>query len=230
MPRFLRPQPFWLRLFLGGLIGLAVFSARLTAQPFEASPPEPAPKQVLEQAFEKALAGGYLTRFPDGQAHLDQPVSRAALATVLVKAFDLTRRAPALTPPAVLHDVPQDYWAKPAIDTVVSRDIMGGYRAGRFYPDQPVSRAEGFAILAQAYGVYPFSESEIETLLAPFADQADVPLWARKALATALSEGFMPPSAANRLNAASPMTRGDLATAMAWWVDRQQRPHPAKGL
>ena len=230
MPCFIRPQPLRLSVLLACLACLAVFPARLTAQSSEASPPEPGPKQVLEQAFEKALAGGYLTRFPDGQAHLEQPVSRAALATVLVKAFDLARRAPALTPPPVLLDVPRDYWAKPAIDTVVSRDIMSGYRAGRFYPDQPVSRGEGFAILAQAYGVYPFSDSEIEALLAPFADQADVPLWARKALATALSEGFMPPAAPNRLNIAPPMTRGDLATAMAWWVDRQQRPSPAKGL
>ncbi|MBK8190917.1 MAG: S-layer homology domain-containing protein [Vampirovibrionales bacterium] len=184
---------------------------------------------ALAASIQKTLDSGYLTLFPDGRFHEEQPVTRAALATVAVKAFDLTRRDPKIAAPRLLRDVPSGYWARNAIDTVVSRDIMAVDAAGRFLPDLPATRAQGFAILAQAYGVYPFTDAEIDETLAPYADRDSLPLWSRKALATAVAEGFINADA-DSLRAQAPMTRGDLAYALAWWADRQKRLSPAKGL
>jgi hypothetical protein len=48
----------------------------------------------------------------------------------------------AATPVVKLSDVANDYWAKPAIDSMVSRNIINPLPDGSFQPDTPVTRAE----------------------------------------------------------------------------------------
>lgn len=188
-----------------------------------------APVDPVDQVVE----AGLMTRYPDGDFRADLVLSRAQLATILVKTFQLDQRlsgestgqsgtaAPSITQ---LRDVPPSYWAYNDIQIALRSGVMRGYREGRFYPDQRVTRAEAFSIFAQAYGVFQFPEETIATVLARYPDAGEAPGWARTALATALYEGFVNTDINNQIYPARPMTRGDMAYALSRYLDRQESP------
>ena len=102
---------------------------------------------------------------------------------------------------------------------------MNGYRDGMFFPNQRVSRAEAFAIFAQAHGVFQFSDENIAAIMGKYPDSVTIPAWAKKSMATALYEGFVNTDAAtNSINPLNPMTRADMAYALSQYLERQQRP------
>ncbi len=178
--------------------------------------------------LEEVLKANLMTPLADGEFHPKNTMSRAELATVLTRTFDLDAR-PETNSMKIITDVKPDYWAYDAIEKVVSRGIMSGYRKGLFYPEQKITRAEGFAIFAQAFGVYSFKESTIDDMLNHYTDQKEIPAWARKALATAASEGFIN-AEKNKIRPREPMTRGDMAYALSWWLGRKKRYSPSTGL
>lgn len=198
-------------------------------------------KDSPSEMIQKVIKAKYMTGYPDGNFYPERGVSRAELASILVKVFQLDKRQGDSSKNIRLLDVPDTYWAYPAIQNVLRTDIMEGYhRDNRFFPNQQVTRAEGFAIFAQAYGVFQFEEDTLEKIVAPYADIDKVPAWAQKAMATALHEGFVntqplsPAAEAGEepgqlvIHPLAPMTRGDLVYALAQYIDRQHQGSPFK--
>lgn len=184
-------------------------------------------------AFQKVIKAGLMSRFPDGNFHAERPISRAEIAAILTRAFNLKEREPMIFEAKVLDDVPSDHWAHDAIQMVLAKGVMAGYRPNRFYPEQKASRAEAFAIIAQAYGVFAFEPAYVDRMLEPYSDSAKIPEWGRKAWATAVEEGFVNVTRQGDqryLHPQDPMTRGDMAYALAWWVSRKGRTVPPDGL
>jgi hypothetical protein len=103
---------------------------------------------------------------------------------------------------------------------------MSGYRAGRFYPEQRITRAEAFSIFAQAYGVFQFSDPTVANVLSRYKDAEKIPSWARKPMATALHEGFVNTKPGDRIDPLSPMTRGDIAYALNIYLNRENFSAP----
>lgn len=177
-------------------------------------------------------AVGWMSAYPDGSFRSEAVLSRAELATILVKAFQLEQRQPPAVAqsnaqpltPVPLQDVPPSHWAYTDIQTVLRQGIMSGYRQGRFFPEQRMTRAEAFSIIAQAYGVFQFPEDTIQSILSPYPDAAEIPDWARKSMATALYEGFINFQPDRRIIPLNPMTRGDVAYALSVYLRRQQAP------
>lgn len=153
-------------------------------------------------------------------------LSRAELASILVETFDLERRVPTNSTKVVLQDVLPSHWAHDNIQIVLRTGTMSGYRAGLFYPNQRITRAEAFAIFAQAYGVFQFPDATVNRILKDYPDWQKIPTWARKAMATALNERFVNTDANNRINPLEPMTRADMNYALAQWVERQENQAP----
>ncbi|WNZ22868.1 S-layer homology domain-containing protein [Leptolyngbya sp. NK1-12] len=171
----------------------------------------------------EVTAAGWMSAYPDGKFHGDVVLSRAELASILVKAFQLDRRQ-ALAEPIQLQDVPKTHWAYNDIQTVLRNGIMAGYREGRFFPEQRVTRAEAFSIIAQAHGVFQFPEDTVSQILSAYPDAAEIPVWARKSMATALYEGFVNLQADQQIAPLAPMTRQDVAHALSVYLRRQQAP------
>jgi hypothetical protein len=104
---------------------------------------------------------------------------------------------------------------------------MTGYRSGQFFPNQRVTRAEAFSILAQAYGVFQFPDDTVAQLLSKYPDSDRIPNWAKKSVATALYEGFINVDATtNQIKPLEPMTRGDMAYALSKYLERQEDTAP----
>lgn len=182
---------------------------------------EPSPRNPIEEI----VAAGLMTRSPNGEFREEDAVSRAELARILVVTFHLDQRRIDRSSVIYVEDVPPSHWAYHDIQIVLRSGIMMGYREGRFYPDQRITRAEAFAILAQAHGVSQFPEQTIEQVLAPYPDAPKIPNWARKSMATALQEGFVNLKG-NQIDPLSPMTRKDMAYALNLYLSRQHSPSP----
>lgn len=203
--------------FLGALSLTLLLTGLVTAAQVQPSPPDPV-EQVVE--------AGLMSRFPDGQFRGEETISRAELASILVKTFHLDQRFDHRysnrTLSLAVEDVPPSHWAYKDIQLVLRDRIMTGYREGRFYPEQRVTRAEAFAIFAQAYGVFQFPNQTINQVLAPYPDSPKIPYWARKSMATAVYEGFVNLKHGNRIDPLSPMTRADMAYAINSYLLQQQ--------
>jgi hypothetical protein len=180
-------------------------------------------QQPPSNLTDRVVESGLMSRTANGDFREDAFLSRAELASILVRTFELNQRTPLRTNVQV-QDVPQSHWAYNDIQTVLQNGVMTGYREGRFFPEQRVSRAEAFSIFAQAYGVFQFPDQTISEILGQYADATQIPAWAQKSMATALYEGFVNLDANNRINPTQPMTRADMAYALSVYLDRQQTP------
>lgn len=108
-------------------------------------------------------------------------------------AIELVQSTSPLTPPSTpatptaqiaFKDVPSDYWAKPFIQELATRNIIKGFPDGTFRPNDPVTRAQFAAMLNQAINKTP-TRSNIN-----FLDVAST-YWAASAIQKSYTIGFM---------------------------------------
>lgn len=88
--------------------------------------------------------------FANGQVfNPKMPVLRSELAVILSEGFNLKGGVYSHS----YKDIPSDYWAKEWIYGALSHGVMIGYPDENFRPDQPVTKAEVFATIAQLINV-----------------------------------------------------------------------------
>lgn len=112
--------------------------------------------------------------FANGQVfNPKMPVLRSELAVILAEGFNLKDNGKAVKS---YSDIPSNYWAKDWIYGALSQGVMIGYPDNNFRPDQPVTKAEVFATIAQLINV-PIDRSLI---IPPFngKDIQYIPAWA----------------------------------------------------
>lgn len=203
-------------LSLVALIQYFPIKAHAQIQPVSKQPSDP---------IQQVLAANWMSNYPDNNFHPEKILSRAELASIMVKVFRLDKRQAASKENLVISDVPVSHPAFNNIQTVLKTDIMKGYRGNLFFPNQRVTRAEGLAIFAQAYGVFQFSDDTVKDMLVQYPDAASIPAWAKKAIATVVAEGFVNTDAQGNISPLKPMTRGDMAYVLSQYLQRQQ-PQP----
>jgi hypothetical protein len=176
--------------------------------------------------IDRVVASGLMTNYPDGKFHPERVLTRAELAAVLVKTFKLDKRKTAQEASIILvPDVGSSHWAYNDIQVVLKTGVMNSYRDGLFFPDRKINRAEGFAIFAQAYGVFQLPEESVTSILVKYRDSKKIPDWAKKPMATALSEGFVNVETGSKLiNPLEPMKREDMVYTLSKYLERQQKP------
>ena len=88
--------------------------------------------------------------FANGQVfNPKMPVLRSELAVILAEGFNLTNKSASKS----YSDISSDYWAKDWIYGALNGGVMIGYPDNKFRPDQPVTKAEVFATVAQLISV-----------------------------------------------------------------------------
>ncbi len=91
---------------------------------------------------------------------------------------------PAPSPVRQFSDVPADFWATPAIATLVNQGILSGFPDGSFRPNEPITRAQFAEIISKAFNK-PLSR-QVE----PFKDVSSK-YWARGAINKSFQMGFL---------------------------------------
>lgn len=102
----------------------------------------------------------------------NMPILRSELAVVLAEGLNIetTKTSYQYT------DITSDYWAKSWIDKALAENVMIGYPDRKFRPDQPITKAEVFATLAQLINVPTDKNAELPTLKGYKMEQ--IPNWA----------------------------------------------------
>ncbi|BBD59851.1 S-layer domain-containing protein [Nostoc sp. HK-01] len=181
------------------------------------------PSQTSSDPIQQVIKAQWMTNSADGNFYPERLLSRAELASIMVKVFRLDKRQAVSQENIVIADVPASNRAFNDIQIVLKTDIMKGYRGNLFFPNQRVTRAEALAIFAQAYGVFQFDDSTVNDILSSHPDATSIPTWARKAIATVVSEGFVNTDSQGNISPLQPMTRGDMAYVLSKYLQRQRQ-------
>lgn len=102
---------------------------------------------------------------------------------------DETAQEENLPPAIAFPDVADEYWAKPFIDSLSQRGIIGGFDDGRFQPDSILTRAQFAASLKQAF-VNGNDASPTNASPTNYID-VDPGYWAAESIQIATQIGFM---------------------------------------
>ena len=174
---------------------------RKSLVPYEISAPTGAAAPLIS-AFEDVPAGFWagcdinkltenniIAGYPDRTFKPNLPVSRAEMATLTVKGFNLLN-APDNEPSKHFKDVPRNFWAGKMINKAVANGFMAGYNDTMFMPNKPVTRAEAFTILSKGINC-PMDECKATEILNKYCDADKVPSWAKISVAKAIDAGAL---------------------------------------
>ncbi len=134
----------------------------------------------------KLTCNNILAGYPDGRFKPGTPISRAEMATMMVKGLNLDSSCDCAS--NMFNDVPDNHWANRTIASAVSNGIMTGYPNNTFKPNQNLSRAEAFAIMAKGIDC-PMDECKADEILSKYNDGCSVPGWAKIPVAKVLNQG-----------------------------------------
>lgn len=184
--------------------GVAETPAQVPEIPINPNLPKPSPTQRI--AFADIPAGYWALPFIDGLSERqvvagvetqeangvpvvkyepERPVSRAEFAAQLQKVFALPDRQE----PKKFTDIPNDYWAAPAITDSNEGGYMNGYPEGDFRPDRQIPRLELLVALATGLQLPP--PNDPDAILKVYEDAAQIPQWAKPKIAAATQAGLV---------------------------------------
>ncbi|MGP4074868.1 S8 family serine peptidase [Halobacillus sp. K22] len=87
---------------------------------------------------------GILSGYKDGTFQPNGTLTRAEMATLVVRAYELTGQSSSTFP-----DVKADSWAASYIDTLTANDVVKGFPDGTYRPNQAIKRSEFAVIMAK---------------------------------------------------------------------------------
>ncbi|MEF2247338.1 chitobiase/beta-hexosaminidase C-terminal domain-containing protein [Paenibacillus sp. IITD108] len=122
----------------------------------------------------RAVAQKLVSGYPDGTFKPNNPVTRAEFTVMLAGALKLDGTGKAL--PFKDRDK-IGAWAKRAVALAVQEEIVSGYEDGSFRPDARITRTEMALMIAKALKLS--LEYDVPT---GFADNRDIPKWAKGAV------------------------------------------------
>ncbi|CAK4834081.1 unnamed protein product [Aphanomyces euteiches] len=158
----------------------------------------------------KAVELGIVNGYPDGSFRPDEGVTRAEFTSMLVHGMKTMAEGDPLT----FKDTGKiGAWAVQAVSQAVKLKIISGYSDGTFRPNASITHAEMVSMVMRASGIP--ADNIMKT---GFADDADIPKWAKNAVSLAETAGiitvstrtenkFLPQAVSTRAEAASAIVR-----------------------
>ncbi|PSB21750.1 S-layer homology domain-containing protein [Phormidesmis priestleyi ULC007] len=144
-----------------------------------------------------------VTGYPDGTYRPNSPVDRDEFAAIIRDAFNQSKER-SISSGSAFKDVPQGYWAAPAIKEAYQTGFLSGYPGGYFRPRQPVSKVEAVSSLARNLELQKAAQTSQQSATPTASSQSTRPQPARR-------QGLMFPIASTALLA--PLIRPVVAAA-----------------
>lgn len=176
-------------------------------------------KPYIDALSSRGLISGY----EDGSFKPDDPVTRAQIANVVSRTFDLTVDAEDFP----FADVPDDNWAKESISEVVQGGFMTGFPDDTFEPNAPVTRAQALTTLVTGLNVE--TPTNVQASIDRYTDANAIPQWANEKMAAATAGSLVVnyPNIAE-LNPAEPTTRAELSAMIYQALVRENVVEPVE--
>ncbi len=160
-----------------------------------------------ERSILEAVLKGLVEGYPDGTFRPDHPVTRAEFVVMLVGAAGLEGEG---TASAFTDSERIGWWAKRAVDLAVRAGIITGYEDGSFRPDSPITRAEMAVTIAHALE----SQIDMNAAVTGFADDMDIPGWAKGAVEAIRKLGIVSGRGHNQFVPNDTATRAEAAVML----------------
>ncbi|MCQ6561587.1 S-layer homology domain-containing protein [Paenibacillus mendelii] len=159
-----------------------------------------------EAVIKQAINEGFVTGYTDGTFKPNHTVTRAEFAVMLINTLKPQEVGAAL---AFTDTAKIDSWAQKAVAQAVEAGIIKGYEDGTFRPDAQITRTEMAAMIANALKL------SIEWNAATsFADDKNIPSWAKGAVAAIERLGLMEGAGTNTFNPDGLATRAEAVTVL----------------
>ncbi|MFC5407073.1 S-layer homology domain-containing protein [Cohnella soli] len=158
----------------------------------------------------EAVKLGVVTGYPDGTFRPEGSVTRAEFASMIIRGLKPAEEG---TPLAFKDKDKIPSWAVKPVQQAVKLGFLSGYPDGTFRPNAKVTHAEMISMVIRASGLATGNADATK-----FADDADIPKWAKPAVSKAEETGiiivgglpdgkFAPGAATTRAEAASAIVR-----------------------
>ncbi|WP_164821319.1 X2-like carbohydrate binding domain-containing protein [Paenibacillus koleovorans] len=156
----------------------------------------------IKQTARMGIVAGY----PDGTFKPNRTVTRAEFTVMLMNTLKLPGEGAALT---FTDTAKIGSWAQKAVAQAVQAGIISGYEDGSFHPDEEITRAEMAMMLASA------SRLSLEANTATgFADDRDIPAWAKDAVSAIKKLGLIQGKGSNEFDPNAGTTRAEAVTVL----------------
>jgi hypothetical protein len=162
------------------------------------------PNDWSTNALKGAVANGLL-QGSDGKISPAANVTRAQMASVLVRAFGATVQADI----SASSDVPASSWYYADMAKAVQMNVIKGNSTGKLHPEDLLTRQEAFVMLARALK----SNGGDTSVLSKFSDKDDISCWAVDDIASLIKDGYIQGSN-GELDPLGAITRKELAQVM----------------
>lgn len=138
----------------------------------------------INRLSEQCILEGY----PDGLFKPNRKISRAEMATMVAKGYnlDITSTCDCTK----FTDVPQSHWAHNYIAKAASENMVSGCGANKFFPNKNITRSEALTIMSKGINC-PMDEAKAEEILSRYKDGGTVPCWAKESIAKAIDNGAL---------------------------------------
>ncbi|PYE61985.1 DNA-binding beta-propeller fold protein YncE, partial [Aneurinibacillus soli] len=159
-----------------------------------------------EANIKQAVSSGIVSGYPDGTFKPNSTVTRAEFAVMLMNTLKPQGEGAALT---FTDTAKISVWAQKAVAQAVHAGIINGYEDGTFRPDAEITRPEMAAMIANALG-----QSIKEDTATGFADDKDIPAWAKGAVAAMKKLGIIEGKGTNEFAPGDKTTRAEAVTVL----------------
>ncbi|WP_438350401.1 S-layer homology domain-containing protein [Paenibacillus sp. FA6] len=159
-----------------------------------------------EANIKKAIENGIVTGYPDGTFNPGAAVTRAEFTVMLINTLKLQETGAELT---FTDTTKIGNWAKKEVAQAVKTGIIKGYADGSFRPDMTITRTEMATMVANVLGL----SKEMDAVTG-FADDKDIPLWAKGAAAELKKLGLIEGRATNKFVPNGNTTRAEAVTVL----------------
>ncbi|WP_082053102.1 S-layer homology domain-containing protein [Gordoniibacillus kamchatkensis] len=159
-----------------------------------------------EANIKQAVDAGIVNGYPDGTFKPDRTVTRAEFAVILMNVLKPQGDGAALT---FTDKAKIGTWAQKSVAQAVYAGIISGYEDGSFRPDAEITRPEMAVMIASALG-----QSSGSAATTGFADDKDIPVWAKGAVAAMKKLGIIEGKGADQFAPVDKTTRAEAVTVL----------------
>jgi hypothetical protein len=154
-----------------------------------------------EASIKQAVTAGIISGYPDGTFMPSTTVTRAEFAVMLMNTLKPQGEGTTLT---FTDTAKIGAWAQKAVAQAVQSGIINGYEDGSFRPSATMTRSEMAAMIANALKLSIEVNASTQ-----FADDKDIPVWAKGAVAALKETGIVEGTGTNKFNPSAPTTRAE---------------------
>lgn len=166
--------------FLKKLAALTIAGAIAAGGAVSAMAFDDMPSGAMGVAIENAVSNGLLTGYDDNTVKPNDPITRAQMSAIIVRAFGATEKAV-----SNFADVADNAWYKESVEKAVYMGAFKGDDNGNFNPENNITFQETYTVLAR---VFQFVErvnyenvvimGAADDCLDSFADKDQIASWA----------------------------------------------------